>query len=73
MNLTEVTQQVLDHLDREGLLVIHVEGKIIELEQNYRIEIENEQLFKLSHEGYVVAPFGKLDTLCHFIKEDMEG
>ena len=69
MELT-VKSKVLESLQLAGLKVMKEDGKYIHLEHEYLIEIENESLFKLSHEGYVVAPFGKLEELIGFIMED---
>ncbi len=59
----------LKHFD---ISVIKVEGKIIELEKGYTIEIEGKELFKLIHTGQVVAPFSDVEELCEFIKKDIE-
>ena len=47
-------------------------GNWIELEKGYSIEIEGKNLFKLMHEGQVIAPFSDVEEMCNFIKKDME-
>jgi hypothetical protein len=49
-----------------------VEGKYFHLEHGYLIEVEGPSLFKLMHEGYVIAPFSSVEQLCEFIKKDIE-
>lgn len=42
------------------------------LEKQYAIEIEGPQLFKLMHQGSVVAPFDDVEEMCIFISQDMK-
>ncbi|MCI4669527.1 MAG: hypothetical protein MRZ79_15440 [Bacteroidia bacterium] len=49
-----------------------IEGKFFHLKYNYLIEIEGPNLFKLLHEGQVVGPFGGVESLCEFIKQDIQ-
>ncbi len=60
---------VLRHFEIE---VLSHQGRIIEIEKGYLIEIENDRLFKLSHQGEVIAPFANVEELCYFIRQDME-
>jgi len=48
--------------------ILYREGNKVFVEHDYCIEIEGEQLFKLSHEGFVIAPFDDLDALARMIK-----
>lgn len=52
--------------------VISHHDKVIELEKGYLIEIESERLFKLCHQGGVIAPFANVEELCYFIMQDMQ-
>ncbi len=42
-------------------------GDKVQIENGYEVEIEQNGVFKLKHEGKVVAPFRDLDELCGFI------
>ncbi len=44
------------------------QGKYLDLENEYQIEIESGFLFKLLWRGKVIAPFTDLDEMCQFIK-----
>jgi hypothetical protein len=59
-------------LSEYGLEVLSESGKLIHLKNGYTIEFEKINLFKLIHEGHVVAPFDDVDELCNFIKMDMQ-
>ena len=59
-------------LNHFKLTVKTQEGKLIELEKDYSIEIEGKKLYKLKHEGQVVAPFADVEEMCNFIKQDMQ-
>jgi hypothetical protein len=43
-------------------------GDNVRIENGYEVEIEQNGVFKLKHEGKVVAPFRDLDELCGFVK-----
>jgi hypothetical protein len=58
-------------LDHFNLPIQSAADKYIHLEKEYVIEIEGPKLFKLMHQGQVVAPFGDVEELCNFIKTDM--
>ncbi|MEM8525471.1 MAG: hypothetical protein AAGG68_12595 [Bacteroidota bacterium] len=59
----------LNHFEIE---VIKQDGKMIHLRQEYVIEIEGQQLFKLLQANQVIAPFSDVEELCQFIKMDMQ-
>ena len=46
--------------------------KFIDLEKEYRIEWENDHLYKLLYKGQVVAPFNDIEELCYFLQQDMK-
>lgn len=43
-------------------------GRLLEVEKEYSIEIEQNGVFKLRWKGKVVAPFQDLAELCRFIQ-----
>ncbi len=59
----------LNHFD---LSVVKSDEKMIHIEQDYAIEIEGKNLFKLLQGGQVIAPFANAEELCNFIKKDIE-
>lgn len=59
-------------LKAAGLTILRQEGKYFDLDHGYRIEVENDQLFKLLHEGSVVGPFDDPVELISFVKMDMQ-
>lgn len=67
----KITASLIDTLEQQGLQVLSQEGKHLRLSYEYTIEIENEHLFKLLHEGFVVAPFDNVQELYEFIKMDI--
>lgn len=70
--------EMTDHLDPKELLVLVLNGmdikilnntnKVLEVENDYTIEVEGKSLYKLLHKGQVVAPFADVVELCGFIK-----
>lgn len=60
-------QHLLLALDYYGLKVMEDNDKVVQLEDDYQIEVESGFLFKLLWRGEVVAPFDDLDELCRFI------
>ena len=71
-------QEVIDSYDPKELLLLVMkgmeveifkdDGKCIHTINNYIIEIEGKSLYKLIHNGSVVAPFADVIELCSFIK-----
>lgn len=59
-------------LNHFGLEVNYHEGKMVYLKQAYTIEIEGKELFKLSYQDEVIAPFGSVEELCQFIQSDVK-
>ena len=55
-----------------GIKLIEEKGNILYLEHTYQIEIEGPSLFKLMHEGQGVGPFGGVEELCDFLKQDIQ-
>ncbi|NJL76327.1 MAG: hypothetical protein HC892_16240 [Saprospiraceae bacterium] len=55
-------------LESYEISVVQDKEGCLEVENDYTVEIEQNGVFKLLHEGKVVAPFMNLDELCSFIK-----
>lgn len=70
-----------EHYDAKTLLllvlkgmdidVIGEKGKIVEVASGFSIEVEAQSLYRLSHEGMVIAPFDDVVDMCHFIKSNI--
>jgi hypothetical protein len=71
MEETELKSFLIFALNHFEIDVFKSEGKLIDLEKGYRVEIESNGLFKLLQSGEVIAPFDDVDELCKFIKMDM--
>lgn len=54
-----------------GIELLSHDDKYFNLEKGYKIEIESRSLFKLSYNETVIAPFGSVDEMFAFLKEDM--
>ena len=54
-----------------GIPVKTHQEKVVYLPHGYQIEIEGKSLFKLLQNGQVIGPFGGVESLCNFIKQDM--
>ena len=52
--------------------IVQIDNNVIHISNNYQIEIEGNQLYKLLHEGAVIAPFNSVEELCNFVKQDMK-
>jgi hypothetical protein len=56
-------------LDAYSIPIDRIEGNRVFC-GNYEIEVEANGLYKLYDEGYVIAPFSDVETLCQFILND---
>lgn len=71
-------QEIMDKYDPKELLLLvlksmeieihHDEGKFVAVQNGYTIEVERKSLYKLLHDGQVVAPFADVVEMCSFIK-----
>lgn len=69
MNETSTSkEQLLQAFQEQGIVVLTDNGKFLELENEYSVEIEANGIYKLRSEGLVVAPFASVEELCQFIK-----
>jgi hypothetical protein len=69
MNETSTSkEQLLQAFLEHGIIILVDNGKFLELENEYSVEIEANGIYKLRSEGLVVAPFASVEELCQFIK-----
>lgn len=59
-------------LKHYGIEIDKIDGEYLHLKYNYLIEIEGPFLFKLMHEGQVIAPFSRVEDLCEFLRQDIQ-
>ena len=59
-------------LQHYGIEVKEVQGKLVSLVHEYVVEIEGPNLYKLMHQGQVIAPFAGVEMLCEFMKQDIQ-
>lgn len=58
---------LLDALKFYEIEIVSVNGNHVKIQNNYEIEVEANGLYKLSDDGYIVAPFDDINELCRFI------
>ncbi|MES2518862.1 MAG: hypothetical protein V4585_12185 [Bacteroidota bacterium] len=46
--------------------------KYFQLENGFQIEVEGRDLYRLSHEGWVISPFDDIGNLCEFLRKSLE-
>lgn len=71
-------QEIIDKYDPKELLllvlkgmeieILQHDGKYVEVENGYTVEVEGKSLYKLLYKGKVVAPFADVVEMCGFIK-----
>jgi hypothetical protein len=64
MNTKEILLGALSHY---GIQVIAVSDSHVKIQNNLEVEVEQNGMYKLYDDGYVVAPFGDVNALCRFI------
>lgn len=69
INVHEFLRFAIQHY---GFELTEVAGNHYHLASGHEIEVEGPSLFRLSYEGSVLAPFGDLEEMCEFIRQDME-
>ena len=62
------TEWLLYALKEYQINLLADNGDKVQIENGYEVEIEQNGIFKLKHEGKVVAPFVDLDELCGFLQ-----
>jgi len=50
------------------ITIIRRHGKYFDLENGFCLEVEQRELYKISHDGLVISPFDDIGKLCTFIK-----
>jgi hypothetical protein len=64
MTALEILLEALQFYEIE---VVSVNGNFVKVRNNYEIEVEPVGLYKLSDDGYIVAPFNDINELCRFM------
>jgi hypothetical protein len=67
LKTVEAKQLLLGALAYYKIDVLHVDNQFISIIKDYRIEIEQNGIYKLIENGQVIAPFADIDELCQFI------
>ncbi len=68
-----ISKSAKEVLRRENISYLDMAGNcFIKNDEGLYIEIEGKKLYKLKHEGQVVAPFADVEEMCNFIKQDMQ-
>lgn len=52
--------------------ILSRDGKHFQLENGFQIEVEDRDLYRLSHEGWVISPFNEIGSLCEFLRKSIE-
>ena len=58
---------LLEALKFYEIEIISVNDNHVKVQHNYEVEVETNGLYKLSDDGYIVAPFDDINDLCRFI------
>lgn len=58
-------------LKETNIHVVARNGKYFELENGFQIEVEGRDLYRLSHEGWVISPFDDIGKMCNFLKVNL--
>lgn len=64
MTALEILLEALKFYEIE---VASVNSNYVKVQNNYEIEVESDGLYKLSDDGYIVAPFDDINELCRFM------
>ena len=66
--MDQIINQLSETLQSFDIEVEHIEGKYLYIKNGYCIEIENSNLFKLSQDHQVIAPFDDIREMSEFLK-----
>ena len=58
---------LLEALNFYEIKIISVNKNNVKVQNKFEIEVEANGLYKLSDDGYIVAPFSDINELCRFI------
>ncbi|MCE2732805.1 MAG: hypothetical protein O9302_01730 [Cyclobacteriaceae bacterium] len=61
-------ENLLRALAAYEIAIVKDDGNHVYTEAEYCVEIESDSLYRLSQDGYVIAPYDNLDELCSMIK-----
>ena len=70
MSPYDETEFVLYALREMKLPVRHRDGRYIQLENGFLIEVEARGLYRLSANEFVISPFSDVGELCQFIQRN---
>ena len=51
--------------------IVSRKDKYFDLENGFQIEVEGKDLYRLSHEGWVISPFDDIGNLCEFLRKNV--
>jgi hypothetical protein len=60
-------QILLEALQFYKIEILSVNENHVKVQNNYEVEVEANGLYKLTDDGYIVAPFDDINELCRFI------
>ncbi len=70
MDTYDETEFVLYCLAEMKIPVLAHSGRHVTLANNYRIEVEDRDLYRLTIDGFVISPFNDVGSLCQFIQRN---
>lgn len=53
-----------------GIAFTRRDARVFELADGFVVEVESKNLYRLSHEGWVISPFDDIEKLCVFIERN---
>jgi hypothetical protein len=53
-----------------GVEIVKRDGRLFELASGFLVEVEGPNLYRLSHEGWVISPFDDIGNLCVFLERN---
>lgn len=58
-------------LKESNITILKRNNEYFELENGFHIEVEARDLYRLSHEGWVISPFNDIGKLCSFLRKSL--
>ncbi|WP_026993775.1 hypothetical protein [Flectobacillus major] len=58
-------------LKETGIAILSRNDKYFDLPNGFQIEVEGRDLYRLSHEGWVISPFDDIGRLCTFLQSNI--
>jgi hypothetical protein len=59
-------------LKETKITILSRNEQYFQLENGFQIEVEGRDLYRLSHEGWVISPFNEIGSLCEFLRKSIE-